>query len=275
MTNFGVIIRSIGERTEQLCVESCKKYVAQSNLHIIKNYYPAYKAYKKMYEIALEKKYDWFLAVDADVVLKSDWFDIAQKTLSTLPLDDYFVISFSLYDKFLGPLDRGNRLYNGSHVERALWFLENKTKYSLKAESYVSRHMAKDAPPKKRKYSKDTIIGYHGYEQFYKHIFYRFFLRKLRLKGDKENENVYNEIFKANINNSDKDYLLAEYGWKNASKYNFYVLLMRIFGMRFSNFQKISKYIEQEMKRYRIDEKRECDLISINEFYQKYKNEIN
>ena len=65
---FGVYVRSIGERTERLCLESCYKYVDPSDVHLLKNYFPSYNVYREMFNRADKSDYDWFLAVDADIV---------------------------------------------------------------------------------------------------------------------------------------------------------------------------------------------------------------
>ena len=58
--NFGVIIRSISERTENICYESCEKAIPKENIHLVKNIYPSFRAHIKTFEIAINHKYDWF-----------------------------------------------------------------------------------------------------------------------------------------------------------------------------------------------------------------------
>ena len=72
---FGIFIRSVGERTEKLCIEACKQSLDSSKIHLIKNYYPAHKAYAKMFRMADELGYDWYLGLDADVILKGTRVD--------------------------------------------------------------------------------------------------------------------------------------------------------------------------------------------------------
>ena len=57
---IGVYVRSIGERTERLCLESCYQYVDPSDVHLLKNYFPSYEVYREMFKRANKSEYDWF-----------------------------------------------------------------------------------------------------------------------------------------------------------------------------------------------------------------------
>ena len=59
---FGVIIRSIEERTESLCYDSCVTFLPKDNIQIVRNIYPNFRAYIEMFRIAIDQKYDWYLA---------------------------------------------------------------------------------------------------------------------------------------------------------------------------------------------------------------------
>jgi len=73
---FGVFIRSIGERTEQLCAESCYQCLPPENVHILRNYYPSYNVYRAMFQEALKLGYEWYMGLDADVILLPGWMKI-------------------------------------------------------------------------------------------------------------------------------------------------------------------------------------------------------
>lgn len=264
--NFGVIIRSIGERTETLCLEACRRVLPKSKIHIVRDYYPTYRAYRQMYNISLEKEYDWYLGLDADVVLKDNWLDVAEKKINELAGEDYFGFSFSIRDKFLRNLDRGNHFYCGRFTKRALWFLENRTRDSLKPESYISRYLKSDNPPKKGRYFKDIVIGYHGYEQFYKHIYYRFLLRRFRIQRDPEGKEKYVNLFKNVKNLGDLDFYAGKLGWEYAESRYLMRLLNVLHIKKLPGFQILSEQIDKQLLRNGLIEKSSADLPDFDEF---------
>ena len=216
---FGVFIRSIDERTENLCFKSCVNEVDKENIFIIKNKYPAYLAYQEMFIKAKDKKYNWFLGLDADVILIPNWLSIAKKLKDNLDDGTWFVFSCAVRDKFLGMVDRGNHFYNGEHIDQALEILENKTQYMIKPETSICKYIGHRDP-----HFSDRFIGYHGYEQYNKDILYRFWLQAKR-KRHLENIHLFLKN-KDNNTNSDNDFNMATLGWKYG-KENWFQYKMR------------------------------------------------
>jgi len=203
---FGIFIRSVGERTEKLCWESCRIHISPENIIIIRDVFPAHKAYSEMFEQAKLLNYDWFLGVDADVVLVKDWYELALQKRMEMEQKKWFVFSGVVRDKFLGWIDRGNHFYNGEHVDKALDVLHQKTKYMLKPESAICQYVGLEDP-----HYKDITIGYHGYEQYCRDIYYRFWMQAKR-KREMENDYPFlKEDF--NAGNIDHDFIIAKKGW--------------------------------------------------------------
>ena len=175
MDRFGVFIRSIGERTEALCTESVRNSVLEASVHVIQNVYPAQAAYEQMFAKAQECGYDVFLGLDADVILQADWLQIVSQKIKQLQDKQWFVFSFPMRDAFKGQVSQGNHFYNGAYVDEALSILKTKVAHSLRPESMIRHHVAAASP-----YFKDTELGWHGYEQYYRDIFFRFWLRAQR-----------------------------------------------------------------------------------------------
>jgi len=264
---FGVFIRSISERTEKLCIEACKQSMDFSRIHLIRNCYPAYKAYGKMFRMADKLGYDWYLGLDADVVLKKDWCKIAMDKIEEIKDRDYFNFSFAIQDKFLGIIDRGNHFYNGEYAKKALWILENKTKHTLKSESYISRYVSKNMPEKKTVHFQNIVIGYHGYEQYYKDIFYRFWLRRKR--GD--NVSKYKNLFKDNSKiKNDKDFLVAKLGYEHEPESIFKWLLRRFQFNKSVHYQFMIGKINTALEENYIAEKPELLKMKLDDFYKLY-----
>ena len=219
--SFGVFIRSVGERTEKLCYDSCVRSVSDEKITVIKNIFPAYRAYQEMFRMAYQKKYSWFLGLDADLVLASDWYEKAVEFKKKIENIDWFVFAIAVEDKFLGKISRGNHFYNGKYCEKALDILNKRTWNLTKPESAIRHYV--DA---KNTYFNETFIGYHGFEQYYCDIFYRFWLRAKRERDIWENCKYLQKDFSEKLL-SDYDYHVAELGW-NAGKENIVLYRLRL-----------------------------------------------
>jgi len=166
---IGVIIRSVGERTAQLCYDAVAQTMPDTSISIVENHYPFSSAIYRMVEIAEHAKYDWYLGLDADVILCPTWLDIAQHYMS----DKYYRIDFIGIDRFIGQAPVGAHLYNGrfnAKIRKALGQTENTTK----PEGNI-RHII-DVP----QHQPTVLIGHHGFEQYRRDIFARFALRAVR-----------------------------------------------------------------------------------------------
>lgn len=231
--NFGVIIRSIGERTEKLCYESVKQYIAEDNIHILRNYYPSTKAFLKMFEIAKNQKYDWFLGLDADVVLRKNWFDLFKSKLKDEETNNFFRIHFFVQDDITHTnLVRGNNFYNAKYLELSEKYL----KYNIKVGESWSHDAFKDLPTilftkpessihihferNHNIFNKlfDEVIGYHSYEQYYSEIFRQYITRRVRDPEYINNngmEFLELECQKKLLKNNQLDRYVANLAWHN------------------------------------------------------------
>ncbi len=98
-----VIVRSVGERTEEKCVENLQNIFGKNNVYLIKNVTPLIKATKKAINLAIRKNAKWTLFVDADVFIsKDETFLFIQKADEIVKnVDDKaFVFQALLFDKF-------------------------------------------------------------------------------------------------------------------------------------------------------------------------------
>jgi len=193
-----------------------------------------------MFEIAIEKEYEWFLALDADTVLSPDWLAIISSNIDKYGFDDLFVFGHSVNDKFLGKIDRGNHCYNGKYSSQALNAVKKSINTSLKPEGSIKNNI-KNIHVKR--FDKQ-IIGYHGYEQYYKDIYYRFWNRHRR-RPSKELKNLIKNCLNAN-SKTDNDYKVGLMGW------NSYNLIDHFFARY---IPKISHYSTTEKKHDRIKNK--------------------
>jgi hypothetical protein len=198
---FGAIIRSVGERTEQLCFESVNSVLPKSNISVVKDVYPFSEAVKRMIVFAKERVYDWYIGVDADTVLVPNWLEMIESTLDNIrDIGFYYKLDFQLQDKFVrNKYIYGLHLYNGRYNDKMLKILEE-TKDTSKCEGNIRHKISA-----KFVNLNSGPIGYHGYEQYYREIYNRFAVRSFRNPEDRQRYN----LFKVN----DKDNSVGWEGW--------------------------------------------------------------
>ena len=100
--NFGVFVRSIGERTERLCLEACYQCLPRENVHLLKDYYPSYNVYRAMFSGAKRHRYDWYMGLDADVILEPNWIQRVEEKIELLSAkSEVYKFTFKLHDRFV------------------------------------------------------------------------------------------------------------------------------------------------------------------------------
>jgi hypothetical protein len=212
---LGVIIRSTGERTHKLCCESVRQFVHDRNIHVINNTCPFSKAVEEMFEIAISTDWDWYIGLDADVILMRDWMPRVWRvfleeetkrafTENKTKVNDLFKIDFMLQDRFIG-LTPGVHFYNNRFSKKALEVLKL-TKDSNKPEGNI-RH--KIGVPF---IQPNMTIGYHGYEQYYSDIFNRFVVRASRNPEYVDKHNIFKRDLSTEVN--PVELVVAYDGWK-------------------------------------------------------------
>lgn len=179
MNSLGVFIRSVGERTEALCRQAVAAYINKDHIHVIRDRTPAWQAYEEMFRMAEEREYAWYLGLDADVVLTVDWFSQLTQKQRSLNVDRVYDCSFPVVDYFFGVVDKGNHLFNGRFTDAARRILQQRTKNSIKPESGIFRHL----PDQDSLYFQSLKpLGWHGYEQYNRDLYHRFFVLGARGK---------------------------------------------------------------------------------------------
>jgi hypothetical protein len=229
--NFGIFVRSVGERTEQLCLESCYQCLPRARVHLLKNYYPSYNVYRAMFSEAIRRRYGWYMGLDADVILMPGALDAIEERIRELDDEpDVFKFTCRLHDKFLPhAVDRGNHVYSARFNSLAWRALRNniwltrlgrlsarlgaRRGFYLKPETAIRTRLRESHGI--RDVNFDDVIGWHGFEQYYSHIFHRFVVRANR---NPEYEEKYpflrKESADALSHRDDKDWLVANLGWQ-------------------------------------------------------------
>ncbi len=268
---FCVFIRSIEERTEGLSYQSVRKHIPEEDIFIIRNQFPSYKAYSSMFRIAIQKKLDWFLGLDADVILAPNWFETFKKR--TDEGKDYFRIHFLTKDLITNQfLVRGNNFYNGQMAEKSYYYLRKNINigrfwffykwkgfhsgYFLKPETSIRTHF-KTGDVLDQTFQES--IGWHGYEQYYYEIYRQYLTRRFRdpafaTKDGNEflNFSLQDPYF---IENDEKK--VAAMAWQDFSNWN----LKSIDG-------RINAKIKQRLERLGVQELLPIKF-DIDDFYKK------
>jgi len=168
--NLTVIIRTVGERTTDLCHLLLKKQVAAENIHLVQET-PFTAAVKKTYELALQENRKWTFVIDADLLPASGIIAAMVAYAETLK-ENVFEIEGQVNDKFLeSPRRAGNHLYRTRHMTEALKHIPRPTG-ALRPESMVLNKMSKKGYPW---LATNFLVGLHDYEQYYLDIYRKSF----------------------------------------------------------------------------------------------------
>lgn len=270
---FGIYIRSIGERTEQLCIDSCKQYIDSEDIHILRNYFPSYNVYREMFNRAEKSDYDWFLAVDADVVLSPNWHDMVIEKIEGVDPKNTFKFTFRVYDPiYCNLIDRGNHVYNNTFTPLAIGALKKNilisrlprifkrffnSGYYLKPETSL-RGVLKEKHGLSN-FNYPEVIGIHGTEQYYCEIFRTFLIRSKRNpewinKYEFLQKNKQKQLFLQN----EFELYVANLGWHHGDS----CALNKIDSINIGLYQEI-------LKKFKIQEREPLEM-AIGEFYEKY-----
>lgn len=125
--DVGVVVRSVGERTEKPCIEDLVKWFGSKNVYVIKNVTPLSKATKQTMEYIQKTDKKWFLIVDADVLFFEDKLMGFIKSAKYVSKHDPKALCFQglLYDKFLFKDRRvGFILYNKKNLNYKESYME-------------------------------------------------------------------------------------------------------------------------------------------------------
>ena len=170
--NVCVIIRSAGERTEQLCKKLIiEQGISLENLIVIKEA-PFSAALKKSYQLGIESGLKWTLCNDADVLLRPG---AVETMVHFAEHQDEQVCEIQGYilDKFYGgPRNGGIHLYRTSLLPKMLKGIPPEG-VNIRPEDHTIKAMAAIG------YSAKTVpflVGLHDFEQYYLDIFRKCFI---------------------------------------------------------------------------------------------------
>ena len=167
-----VIIRSAGERTEQLCKNLIiEQGVSPENLCIVKEA-PFSAALKITFELGIERDLKWTLCNDADVLLRPGAVE-NMIVLAEQQNENVCEIEGYILDKFFGgPRNGGVHLYRSSVLLKALEYIPPEG-LDIRPEHHTRQALAAIGYPWK---TVPYLVGIHDFEQYYKDIFRKCFV---------------------------------------------------------------------------------------------------
>jgi len=209
-----VILRSCGERTEELCKYSIlKNNIKEKQVFTIKNITPFSRALKESYKLALEinKKYTFF--VDADMILLEDAFSTMLSIMNRLP-DNVFFVNPLVYDYITGYIQpNGPHLYKTRFLEKAINLIPHET-ISLRPETDTIKKMRElGFEPM----YLDLPLAFHEFEQYYSSIFQRTLNKYYKAKSKRE---YLSKRFKK-LSGVNEDFKVARLALDYAENHNF------------------------------------------------------
>jgi hypothetical protein len=170
--NVTLIIRSVGERTEQACFNLLKKVFHESHIMIVRET-PFSESIRQSFKIAIDRALPWTLCIDADVLVDIEQLStLIQKAIHTD--DNVLQMQGLVLDKFI-PVIRpaGNHLYRTALLGKALEFIPEEGT-SLRPETDMLNEMSKQGYPWLQ---CDVLVGIHDFEQYFEDIYRKCFLQ--------------------------------------------------------------------------------------------------
>jgi len=140
---------------------------------VLKNYKTNRESTIAEFQTAIKAKAGFLINVDADIIMVPGWF----RTIKPFLKSDK-VVSFHLSDRFSVKSILGVAVYPRDFIKQAPVYFNRLSSYK------PNSHLVKLIYPKNGCYKplkeRKSVIGYHGYEQYYKHIFNRFVIKASR-----------------------------------------------------------------------------------------------
>lgn len=205
-----VVIRSVGERTEELC-----KYAIQQNginpehIFMIKNKAPFSKALKEGHKLAIKQNKTFTFFIDADQIILPNSLEFMLNVAINLPKKTLFINPLC-YDYITRKIiSNGPHLYRTKYLKYVLKNIPEE-KDSLRPETFSVKKTAKEHGLEI--VYLDFISSFHEFEQYNRDIFKRVF-NKIKKMGDR------NFIFEKKINflkSKNKDFEIAAQAYKFA-----------------------------------------------------------
>lgn len=210
--NITVIVRSIGERTESLCLHRLAQEIPLENICILRDI-PLLESTVLMCHKAIEMDNKYTVMFDADYIPRIGWAEDLLTEAEKHPYNQLGYVKGTIIDKFVMEKrgDQGGPMMYPTWI-LGLWLdvlngLDNRLTPEASCQGYFAN---------KGMLSVRTHIWLvlHGYEQDYRDIYRSCFIYGQKLKGVRELLPRWE-----NLAETDKDFKVAVHAYKQGMNY--------------------------------------------------------
>lgn len=174
-----VVIRSAGERTEQLCKNLLLRVVNEAQIVVIREV-PFEGALRKSFQIGLTSGAKWLLVIDADLLVLPESVEQIVSEADSEP-EETFHLQGIIYDKFfLDYRKAGPRLYRVKSLNTVMNMIPADGK-EIRPEFHTIKSMELEGYKSK---SSEVVFGVHDYEQFYFDIYRKCVVHTFKHKSE-------------------------------------------------------------------------------------------
>lgn len=244
LDNVTVIIRSVRERTEEVCKKLIlEQGIEEEDLFIVREV-PFSKSMRVSFETGIEQGKKWTLCIDADVLLKRDSIETLLRFAESQKENVCEVQAFVLDKFFSGPRQAGNHLYRTSLLPEVIQRIPEEGT-DIRPETYTIARMNEDGYPWEL---LTNVIGIHDDEQY--------------------NMDVYRKAFVQAVKHLDRAELLVNHWKKNVHKDQDFLIALRAFSDSIKNTEEIYINSEQNLYKKKFEEAgfKEKEPLNVDEF---------
>jgi len=202
VTELEFVIRTVGERTEDVCVKLVNLQKDEhESLHILRENTHA-KAVESTIATGLESQAEWLVAIDADMLLTPGSILTIRKEIRSCS-DAIAVLHPAVVDKMYRMRRWGLTVYrNAAMDELNEKFQKIKLRQNTKIESAAIKALGENT--QRQVYFSREVTAIHDFYQYYKDLYRKAYLNVTRNQGfNKEVKRCWKRL-----ENSDPDYLV-------------------------------------------------------------------
>ncbi|MFV1974451.1 MAG: hypothetical protein ACC651_01810 [Candidatus Scalindua sp.] len=211
MTELEFVIRTVGERTEDVCVELVNLQKDEhESLHLLRENTHA-KAVESTIAIGLESRAEWLVAIDADMLLTPGSILSIRKEIRSCS-DAIVVLHPAVVDKLYRMRRWGLTVYRKAALEELnIKFQDIKKKQNIKIESAAIKALGENK--QRQVYFSREVAAIHDFYQYYKDLYRKAYLNVSRNQGfNKDVKKCWKRLA-----NSDPDYLVMYKAMEDAT----------------------------------------------------------
>lgn len=173
-----VIVRCAGERTEAVSLDRARAQFWEGSKVTSVSERPFARSLERSIEIALDSGRRFALFLDADVLLRCDGRAIMGRATRSVGRQ-FYKIGFQVLDwGFCGPTYAGVHLYCTEKLAQARRYVK-RAYFEQRPETYLCMEMGREGVPT---ILRKEIVGLHDYEQYYRDIYRKNFVRACKFK---------------------------------------------------------------------------------------------